>query len=162
MLSINSATISTNETNKFQCSIREQPKIESDFIYLWTKRVYFFIRKSLWIKRRRIRMNYPPQKTGALLCALSVGAAIVIARPNDEPKQLDTIEQQSILEQTNAVNTGSASIWGKTKAEVKQFAQKSFDFGKRITFKTANVSTNFVGNVSDSLTTIIQWRRKKK
>lgn len=107
----------------------------------------------------RIKMNSSPHHNGALLCALSVGAAIVIARPNDAPEQPATPKQHSIQGQTNTVDTDSPSIWQKTKTEVKELALKSFDFGKRITFKTANVSAHIVERIGESVTTVIQWQR---
>lgn len=121
---------------------------------------YIFFPKKLKSERRS-KMDSSPHNYCALLCALSVGAAIVIARPNaDAPKRPDSTEQQHfMLCDTAAVETetDSPSTWQKTKSEVKSFAQKSFDFGKRITFKTANVSANFIESIGDSLTTIIQW-----
>lgn len=107
-------------------------------------------------RQSHIKMNSSPHHNGALLCALSVGAAIVIARPNDAPEQPATQKQHSMHGQTNTVDTDSPSIWQKTKTEVKEFAQKSFDFGKRITFKTANVSAHIVERIGDSVTTVIQ------
>lgn len=104
-------------------------------------------------------MDSSPHNYCALLCALSVGAAIVIARPNDADKQSDGTEQQQfMLCDASAMETeiDSPSTWQKTKSEVKDFAQKTYDFGKRITFKTANVSANFIESIGDSLTTIIQ------
>lgn len=102
-------------------------------------------------------MDSSPHNYCALLCALSVGAAIVIARPNDIPEQVQNRQQQTIIEPINAtVNDDSTSLWDKTKSEVKQFAHKSYDFGKRITFKTANVSVNFIESIGNSLTTIIK------
>lgn len=104
-------------------------------------------------------MESSPHNYSALLCALSVGAAIVIARPNDAPEQTATTEQQSIIEQKTAADSDSPSAWEKNRSKVKNIALKSYDFGKRITFKTATVSANFVENIGDSLAAIVQWRR---
>lgn len=93
----------------------------------------------------------------ALLCAMSVGAAIVIGQANNEQESnrpSQTAEEQS--EKMTATDAGNAKIWKKTKSGVKGFAQKSYNFGKRITYKTANVSANFIENIGDSLHTIIQ------
>lgn len=127
-------------------------------IYFVSKKVTYFFPKKLKSERRS-KMDSSPHNYCALLCALSVGAAIVIARPNDAPKRSDSTEQQQFrLFDTATVETetDSPSTWQKTQSEVKNFAQKSFDFGKRITFKTANVSANFIESIGDSLTTIIQ------
>lgn len=129
-------------------------------------RRYSTIESKLNIKRQFLSTSFnmdntSPQNYSALLCALSVGAAIVIAGPTDASEQSTTAEQQQMLGQitttTTTTSSQHASVWRRTKAEVKELALKSYGLGRRITCKTANLSANFRGALTIHWQTDSEW-----
>lgn len=87
-------------------------------------------------------------KMSALLVAMSVGASIVIARPDDSESPIGA----NIDEHRRKT---SKSKLRKFRSQAKDLALKTIEFGKELTFKAANATADISDRISD---TISQYR----
>lgn len=83
-------------------------------------------------------------KMSALLVAMSVGASIVIARPDDsEPAISAKIDGHR--------HKTTKSKLRKFRGQAKDLALKTLEFGKELTFKAANATANISDRIGDTL-----------
>lgn len=82
-------------------------------------------------------------KMSALLVAMSVGASIVIAGPEDtKPANIDEQRRKA---------TKSTSKLRKFRGQAKDLALKTIEFGKELTFKAANATADISDRIGDTL-----------
>lgn len=82
----------------------------------------------------------------ALLVAMSVGASIVIAGPEDtKPAVSANIDEQ------RRKTTKSTSKLRKFRGQAKDLALKTIEFGKELTFKAANATADISDRIGDTL-----------
>lgn len=84
----------------------------------------------------------------ALLVAMSVGASIVIAGPDDSESPISA----NIDEQRRKTNKSKLR---KFRLQAKDLALKTIEFGKELTFKAANATISASDRIGD---TISQYR----
>lgn len=85
----------------------------------------------------------------ALLVAMSVGASIVIAHPDD----LDPAISANVDEKRDKTNK-SASLMRRARLQAKGFALKTIEFGKELTFKAANATADITDRIGDTISHI--------
>lgn len=121
-------------------------------------------RKYCWIKshqRFKLKWNYKwkverrqcqaKMKMSALLVAMSVGASIVIAGPDDsEPLRAN------IDEHAGKINKRT-TFMRKCRARTRGIASKTVEFGKEIAFKTANATANITDRIGNKISTLKPW-----
>lgn len=85
----------------------------------------------------------------ALLVAMSVGASIVIARPDDSE-----LSRVSIDDHAEKINK-RATFLRRCRARTRGIAAKTIEFGKEITFKTANATAHITDRIGSRISTLI-------
>lgn len=89
-------------------------------------------------------------KMSALLVAMSVGASIVIAGP-DESEPL----RANIGNLTGKANK-RRTILQKCRSRTRGFAIKTVELGKEITFRTANATSHITNRITSRISTLRQ------
>lgn len=87
-------------------------------------------------------------KMSALLVAMSVGASIVIARPDDS-------EPETTANNVVRRHKSNKSKLRKIRLQAKDLALKTIEFGKELTYKAANATADISDRIGD---TISQYR----
>lgn len=119
-----------------------------------------------WTNYERLKKKNNSKMTYycALFCALSVGAAIVIARPDDASQQRtgneiyksNSIPADDKVTQFDIINENNCTtLWQKTKDRAKDIALKSIDIGKKITYKATNVTVYVADKIGNTLASIL-------
>lgn len=89
-------------------------------------------------------------KMSALLVAMSVGASIVIAGPDESEPLRANIDGHR--KKTNKRRT----FLRKCRLRTRILAMKTMELGKEITFKTANATTYITARISSKITSLLQ------
>lgn len=89
-------------------------------------------------------------KMSALLVAMSVGASIVIARPDDT----DSLPA-NIRHETKKVNK-RPTLLRRCRSQARGLAVKTIEIGKEITFKTANATVHMTDFIGNKISTLVQ------
>lgn len=87
-------------------------------------------------------------KMSALLVAMSVGASIVIA-DDEEPLRANIHDHQNQSKKT-------ASMMRRFRVQAKNFALRTFEFGKEITYKTVNVTVYISDRIGVTIASLIK------
>lgn len=97
-------------------------------------------------KRTKVIMKY-----SALLVAMSVGASIVIARPEDaEPLRAN------IDDENNRPKSGKSTLLQRIRWQAKGLAVKTFNLGRIISYKTANATHYISDRIGDTITSLVK------
>lgn len=86
-------------------------------------------------------------KMSALFVAMSVGASIVIAGPDDsEPIRANIVHSGKYNKRSTFVR--------RCRSQAKGLAMKTIELGKEITFKTANATVYITDRIGNRVSTI--------
>lgn len=87
-------------------------------------------------------------KIPALLVAMSVGASIVIARPEDiEPLKTNIADHIPKTEKTTS----------PVLHKLRDLALKTYGLGKKLSHKTANASVYISDRIGDRVSSLLKW-----
>lgn len=103
------------------------------------------------VKEVKPQKNICKMKMSALLVAMSVGASIVIARPDNSTD----LARVNIDEHAKKINK-RATFLRRCRARTRGIAAKTIEFGKEITFKTANATAYITDRIGNRISTLIQ------
>lgn len=87
----------------------------------------------------------------ALLCAMSVGAAIVIARPSEDGELSTVTNEPAKIDDKDA-----CALLQRLRLQAKDFALKTIEFGKELGFKTANATVYISDRIGDTITSLMK------
>lgn len=85
-------------------------------------------------------------KMSALFVAMSVGASIVIAHPDESEPDI-----HANFDEQRDKSTKSTSLLRKVRHQAKGLASKTIGIGKELSFKAANATADLSERIGDTL-----------